>query len=170
MTEIDPLSKFGISSETVEERTALFKAEGYDRDGRICICGHPMKRHNTDTFPTTCTPSRLQCPCKKARPVIEVSDTRRFLKKTRGSGPDHALILGIHSANKAGDEIKYLSEPTCDAIIIMADGTRIQCESVGFAVPTVVSKSGIVINDEIVEKDGPTGYDVFLCEKCRGRI
>jgi hypothetical protein len=148
MTENNAFDFFDFSEEEAEQQAREFESDKYDRDGRICICGHPMKRHTSFNGMTTCSPSRLICPCKKSRPVIESSDTRVFLRKTRGSGSSHALAQGILAA-RGKHEITWLIEMKCD-----------KCGAEGKISPVAVSQAGII-------KDEPTGFDVLLCQKCR---
>jgi len=148
MTENNPFDFFDFSEEEAEEKAREFEGDGYNRDGRICICGHPMKRHTEYGGLSTCSPSRLVCPCKKGKPVLEVSDTRVFLRKTRGSGTAHALTQGI-LACKGKHEVKWLVEQRCD-----------RCKSEGKVSPVPVTQQGII-------KDEATGYDVLLCQRCR---
>jgi hypothetical protein len=66
-----------------------------DRDKRICACGHPLNSHTVGSSGVVlCTPSRMICPCKNARPVLIAGDARKFLRKTMGPGPEHALARG----------------------------------------------------------------------------
>jgi hypothetical protein len=144
MTENNAFDFFDFSEEEAVKQARLFESDKYDRDGRVCLCGHPMKRH---AF-TKCSPSRLICPCKKARPVLETSDTRVFLRKTRGSGTGHALAQGILAA-KGKHEITWLVEMKCD-----------KCGTEGKVSPVAVSQQGSIM-------DEATGFDALLCQKCR---
>ena len=148
MTENNAFDFFDFSEEEAEEQAKLFGSDKFDRDGRICLCGHPMKRHTDTGGRSACSPSRLICPCKKSRPVIESSDTRVFLRKTRGSGSGHALAQGILAA-KGKHEIKWLVEMKCD-----------KCEAEGKVSPVAVSQRGTIM-------DEATGFDALLCQKCR---
>jgi len=148
MTENNAFDFFDFSEEEAVEQARLFESDKYDRDGRICLCGHPMKRHANYGAGSTCSPSRLICPCKKSRPVIETSDTRVFLRKTRGSGSGHALAQGILAA-KGKHDITWLVEMKCD-----------KCEAEGKVSPVAVSQRGTIM-------DEATGFDALLCQKCR---
>lgn len=149
MTENNAFDFFDFSEEEAEEKAREFESDKYERDGRICICGHPIKRHAFYGGLSTCTPTRLICPCKKAREVIEASDTRLFLRKTRGSGSSHALAQGILAAKHKGQEVKWLVEMRCD-----------KCGVEGKVSPVAVSQRGVIM-------DEATGYDALLCQKCR---
>lgn len=151
MTENNAFDFFDFSEEEAEEKANEFKTDSYDRDGRICICGHPIKRHTSFNGISTCTPTRLICPCKKQRAVLETSDTRVFLRKTRGSGSSHALAQGI-LACKDKHEVKWLVEMKCD-----------KCGTEGKVSPVAVSQRGVIMEEA-------TGYDALLCQKCRTEV
>jgi hypothetical protein len=145
----NPFEFFDFSEEETEEAAKAISTEGYDRDGRICVCGHPMKRHAVYGGMTSCTPTRLVCPCKSARPVLDVSDTRVFLRKTRGSGSLHALAQGLFAAIKANHKVDWLVEQKCD-----------KCGIEGKVSPVAVSQRGVIMEEA-------TGFDALLCVKCR---
>jgi hypothetical protein len=140
---------FDFSEEEAEEQAMAVSNETGDRDGRICVCGHPAKRHNIYSGIVSCSPTRLVCPCKKLKPVVETSDTRVFLRKTRGAGPSHALAQGIFAASKKGHSVEWLIEMKCD-----------KCGTEGKVSPVAVSQQGVVMYEA-------TGFDVLLCQKCR---
>jgi hypothetical protein len=152
MTDNNAFEFFDFSEEETEEAALNISTEGYDRDGRICACGHPMKRHSSYGGLSTCSPTRLVCPCKEARAVIETSDTRVFLRKTRGSGTLHALAQGLHAAQKAGHTVKWLIEMKCD-----------KCGTQGQVRPVSVSQRGVIMEEA-------TGYDKLLCVTCRENL
>lgn len=91
-------------------------------DKRICICGHPMSRHD-ETNDMSCRPARFDCPCIRPVAVLEVPDNRYFLGRNEGSGEKHALMRGIYMARKGmgerfDDEAKWIFDfkcmnPTC---------------------------------------------------------
>ncbi len=150
----NPLGRFNISEEDIDAiiRTSAESAKA--RDGRICACGHPVNRHNTYAGLVSCKPARLECPCKKVRPVVDVPNTRFFMRKTIGNGRSHALLLGLRAAQVAEpdsmENVEWLISDVCD-----------KCGSEGKgAEPTNVTQSGMVV-------DEPHGYDVFLCHDCR---
>jgi len=120
----------------------------------------------------------MGCPCKKVKPVIAVSDTRKFLRKSRGGGRQHALMLGV-AALLATDEqvldqnrapardaegrlvrraktagtLEWLEPPACEL-----------CKRTDVGVmPYLVTKSGFAT-------DEPTGFDALLCLECRATI
>jgi hypothetical protein len=118
----------------------------------ICICGHPSGRHTMVSGITFCKPSRMECPCKAERLVLEVDDTRVFLRKTEGSGPLHALGRGMKAAKDAGKKVTWIVEMKCD-----------RCEKAGPVSPVAVTQRGSLVN-------AATGYDALLCRKCRETI
>jgi hypothetical protein len=149
MADANAFDFFDFSEEESEQTAKDILSEGYDRDGRICMCGHPMKRHNEYSGIMSCSPTRLVCPCKKSRPVIDVSDTRVFLRKTRGPGSLHALAQGILAAGKAGHKVEWLIEHKCD-----------KCGVDAKVSPVAVTQHGAIV-------DEATGYDALLCVQCR---
>lgn len=124
-----------------------------ERDGRICICGHPMNRHMAEAGRWFCTPSRLTCKCATAQPVVLTSDTRLFLRKTEGSDVEHALIRGMAAALAAGKSVEWI------------DGARVcaRCGSEG-GMPVVHTK------DLRIMHSGDSGYYSLLCETCRTEV
>jgi hypothetical protein len=120
-----------------------------ERDGRICICGHPVGRHTNIAGIVLCKPTRMECPCKSVRPVLECDDVRPFLRKTSGSGAMHALGRGIAAAHERGKNVAWLVEMKCD-----------RCQKDGRLSPVPVTKQGVASNEA-------TGYDALLCAECR---
>lgn len=155
----EALNALGLSIEDVQKaEDEMYEALGSRRyrttvDPRICLCGHPVGRHTVVGGITFCKPARMECPCKKCRPVIEVDDVRKFLRKTGGAGPLHALTLGIKSLAESGKKAKWIVDVSCDRC--GATDTPV--------VPVPVTQRGIAASH-------PTGYDALLCEKCRTEI
>jgi hypothetical protein len=112
------------------------------RDGRICLCGHPVTRHRTVEIPgrddeVHCRPGRTVCLCKRVTPAIEVRDTRLFLAKTEGPGRRHALLRGLALlAAKYPDE-----DVTPEELVVFACGA---CGSGERVVPIAVDRQGRV--------------------------
>lgn len=127
-------------------------AERGPRDQRVCLCGHAVGRHSEYHGIVQCKPSKMDCACKKVRPVIEVSDLRVFLRKTDGQGPMHALGRGMAAATKKGIEIKWLVEAKCD-----------RCENEGPISPVAVTSTLHASNYD-------TGFNNLLCANCRMEI
>ncbi len=165
------LAAMGLTPEEIDNKDAS-KANQRGHDKRICMCGHAMDRHkvtktlgtdnvtsilrsNDVTQPFTCTPNRRTCSCKTLYPVLEVSNTKYFLKKTTGSGELHALTRGIRSLSKVKDNtITWLVQPACLLCGAIDGADKI--------VPAVFNKDRTVRQIE-----GSIGYDDFLCQKCR---
>lgn len=114
MTADEALVMMGLT----EEEIARGKRGGElaRRDGRICICGHPMARHKDEAGVGVvfCRPSRLLCMCQDPYPVIEVTNTRPFMFKTTGMGIEHALQAGIFRCREKGIGITYLVVWECE--------------------------------------------------------
>lgn len=144
------LNSFDFSGDEVQE----VEQRGYEhktRDARICVCGHPMKRHTIVNGLVFCKPTRLECPCKAARSVLEVQDTRYFIRRTSGPGPEHALARGVFASINAGKGVKWVVELKCDRCKELKETLN----------PTPVTQRGVVSYDE------PTGFDALICRECR---
>ena len=120
---------------------------------QICVCGHPVSRHTVAHGATYCKPTRMECPCKSVRAVLETSDSRPFLRKTEGSGPFHALSRGIRAAIEKGLKISWMVEMKCDRCGEEADNLF----------PTPVTQNGIATQYA-------TGHDALLCRGCREQV
>jgi hypothetical protein len=140
----DAMSFFDFSEEEALQVAEEEVIRTRERDGRICICGHPNTRHSTYADVVACNPTRMACDCKQIRLVLEVSDTRLFLRKTNGSGTSHALSKSMSKAKSLGVEIKWLIDPKCD-----------RCN---------VEKP---ISPVSISQNGKHGYNAFLCVDCR---
>ena len=153
----EALAAMGLSVDDVvaaEERLEALGSRRYkESDGRICVCGHAVSRHTVTNGIVYCKPSRMECPCKKCRPVIMAQDTRKFLRKTSGAGPFHALALGMLSHVKEGLWVKWIDPPKCDRC-----GTDTKD-----VVPVPVTQQGTSVQY-------PTGFDALLCPKCRVEV
>jgi hypothetical protein len=140
----DAMSFFDFSEEEALEVAEKEIIRTRERDGRICICGHPNTRHASYADVVSCTPTRMACDCQQIRLVLDVSDTRLFLRKTTGSGTSHALSKSVSKAQSLGSEVKWLVEPRCD-------------------------KCGILkaVSPVAISQNGKHGYNAFLCVDCR---
>jgi hypothetical protein len=88
-------------------------------------------------------------------PVLEVSNTKYFLKKTTGSGELHALTRGIRALSKVENStIKWLVERTCLLCGCTTEQDRI--------IPAVFNS-----DKTLKQTEGSIGYDDFVCQKCR---
>lgn len=110
--------------EEVARRTLKIRP---DRDGRICVCGHPLSYHQGGDEDTrryleslgrevriSCQPLRQECPCQSPRAVIMAKNSRRFIMKSVGGRrSEHALHRGVLNANAHGDQFIWLIN-TCD--------------------------------------------------------
>lgn len=147
----DALAAIGMDATKVLEIDAVLRTRPAVRDGRICLCGHGVAKHLVlDNGAVSCTPSKMKCPCKNLRPVLDAEDTRPFLRKTQGSGPEHALARGIAALSEGGKEADWIIDLVCD---------RCQ-EPNGVLIPTPVTKDGRIAQEA-------TGYDALLCQTCR---
>ena len=150
----DFFSNFAVSPEEAEAALVATDRSYQARDGRICSCGHPVSKHSTisSTGETSCKPGLLLCKCEYLYPVIEVPNTRYFMRKSLGNGADHALMLGIAAANKANPfpevEMVFLIEGRCQF-----------CQKEAKVAPAHSTKSKIIMHE-------PTTHNVMLCEDC----
>lgn len=123
-----------------------------DRDGRVCVCGHPVARHTNVSGLVYCKPTRMECPCKSVRAVLDAADIRPFLRKTSGQGPLHALGRGLQACVTKEIEVRWLIDMQCD-----------RCKAKGPVSPVPVTQRGISVNHA-------TGYDALLCRECREQV
>ena len=140
----NPMDFFSSSEEETLEAIERSESSPRVRDGRICICGHPNTRHSTYGDIVACNPTRMACDCKVIRLVLETSDTRPFLRRTEGSGADHALQKAVQIAKDKKIEVTWLVESICD-----------KCQN--------KTKVDVVP----ISQNGKKGYNVFLCLECR---
>jgi hypothetical protein len=166
-------NKLGVSTEDVDKVEDRQRLKG-PTDRRICLCGHGTNKHQDPNISDVkrnryidgkvaerqyeCRPNAsVICPCKLPLPVIVVSDSRWFLRKTTGGGASHALIRGIRSLLDIDNAtVEWLIEPTC-----------FKCgdTSSGNILPVPLTKTGNLTHDGLSE-----GYDRLLCEECRKEV
>lgn len=132
--------------------------KNHQRDNRICICGHPISRHNHlvgAEHLIECKPTAMTCRCKQEhiRPVIEVSDMRDFLRKTTGNGKMHALGRGMAASFAKGHKVEWIVPISCDG----CGATDVQVS------PVNVDANGLV-------RDRETGISRLLCSVCRTEV
>jgi hypothetical protein len=114
--DTDPFEGLGFSfdeaKEDLADRSDIGRA---GKDSRICICGHPVKRHKFKDFLGyyQCLPNAQVCPCRNPEPVAKTSDLRMFLRSTRGEGHLHALGQGIVAAATNGAKFEWTIEKKC---------------------------------------------------------
>ena len=153
---LEALAKIGLTPEDVYQADLELAEqrkmkEGIDR--QICACGHAMARHTVTAGATYCKPARMECPCKRPRPVIEASDTRMFIRKTDGGGASHALSRGIVAALEKNRAVEWIIDIVCD-----------RCgEETGNVIPVPVTQNGTATQYA-------TGYDALLCYNCRVEV
>lgn len=150
----NPLAALGLDLDEVLEEDSELRTRPAKRDGRICACGHSMTKHKFDKFigVHTCKPSKMDCPCKNPRPVLEAEDTRPFLRRTQGGGARHALSRGLAALVSSGKSAEWIIELKCDGCKEDSDAL----------VPVPVTKDGFASDDA-------TGIDLLLCPTCRER-
>jgi hypothetical protein len=96
MSEI--FESLSFSEEDAEAVLDEFEAEK-SLNGQICACGHTIKQHKYSSTlnKTMCKSGKQLCTCAYVNPVLRVSNSRFFMRKSTGHGPRHALTLGILS-------------------------------------------------------------------------
>ena len=153
------MDEFDLDLEEASGYNAAYKQEPRSSDRRICICGHAMSRHHFNDYTGShyCKPGQLACACINPRAVLEVPNTRYFMRKSHGSGPKHALVLGaVASIEALGDDFsnsrKWLVEELCD---VCGQETKFY--------PVRVTPNGLALTDT----DEDQGVTAFLCLECR---
>lgn len=153
------MDEFDLDSAEVAEYNEVYRQDPRSTDRRICICGHSMSRHhfNDYTGGHDCKPGQLSCPCINPRPVIEVPNTKFFMRKSQGSGAKHALPRGIFAAiEKLGEDFneqkKWLVDEICDF-----------CKEPAKFYPVRVTPTGEILSDS----DEDEGVTAFVCAECR---
>jgi hypothetical protein len=148
--EKDPLAVFDFTEEEIIEVNETLLTAGVERDARICICGHSVRRHGgQEVGAVYCLPSKMQCPCRFLRVVVETQDTRDFLRKTVGAGPMHALGRGIQTAKEKGHWVKWVIDVKCD-----------KCGKETPVSPVPVTKQGVIMQEA-------AEMTALLCSECR---
>jgi hypothetical protein len=154
------VSDFEFDFEIVDKMNEIYKAEPRNNNREICACGHAMSRHRHDKMNNVwlCKPGQLSCDCGHRMAVIEVPNTRYFMRKSKGSGEKHALPRGIAASIKAlGDEFeakkKWLIPPVCG-----------KCGVEAKYYPVRVNAIGEILTDEQYPAIVLTA---FLCPDCR---
>jgi hypothetical protein len=150
-TKSNPFDFFDFSLEEAIKTDAALTAHR-NRDARICACGHPMARHTNVGGIVFCKPTRMECPCKASRAVLEVSDVRMFLRRTDGGGSMHALGRGLQASVVKGCEVSWLIDMQCD-----------RCRKPGRVSPVPVTQNGYA-------STYATGFDALLCADCRVEV
>lgn len=149
----EALAAMGMTTEEVSAIDSALRTRPQKRDGRICLCGHGVTKHLVTDGIVTCKPSKMDCPCKKVRPVIDAEDTRPFLRRTQGSGPRHALSRGLAALAESGKDANWIIDLTCDRCMVSTPNL----------VPVPVTPTGFATSEA-------TGYDALLCPTCREEV
>jgi hypothetical protein len=108
------LDRLGIDESEIQIHRSDLKRKEYDR--KVCICGHAMNKHKEfRSGQWQCHTAKMYCPCEIPKAVVEVSDTRFFMTKSRGYGAKHALSTGLSRLNERGGTSRLIIEPVCFA-------------------------------------------------------
>lgn len=146
----EALRAIGLDPEDTIHTDQIMRKRTRKRDGRICICGHGAGRHQETAGRQTCNPSAMKCPCRSFRPVLEVEDSRVFLRETLGPGKLHALSRGIAASMELNKKVEWIVELACD-----------RCkDSEKIVTPIPLTENGYVANY-------PTAVTALLCHECR---
>ena len=150
---LNALAALGISYEDAKEVSDVLLTTP-NKDDRVCVCGHTMSKHNVGSNGVvSCKPSRYECPCKRAKPVLTCDNLRPFMRKTDGHGTRHALVMGIAKAIEIGATVKWIDDPlTCE-----------KCGTEGHVQPVILTQKGF-------KTEYPLGYDYLLCNKCFSEV
>lgn len=127
-----------------------YRVKNRERDGRVCACGHPVTRHSGIAGEYVCQPTKMECPCRKPKPVLESSNTRFFVRKTVGAGAMHALGRGLAAAIEAGAECEWIVDLICEKCNEESDQLT----------PVAVDQFGVFVNE-------PARFNALICRKCR---
>jgi len=149
----DALAMMGLTPEDIDQADvdlAEQRKAAAAVDRHVCACGHGIGRHTVVHGIVMCKPARMECPCKRARPVLVAQDTRMFIRKTTGGGAAHALARGIRESLAKDKSVEWLIDLVCD---------RCGQESNNI-VPVPVTQGGTAVTRA-------TGYDALLCPECR---
>lgn len=149
----DALEAMGMNVDEVMEVDSVLRTRPPQRDGRICLCGHGISKHQSFSGRVVCKPSKMDCPCKKIRAVIDAEDSRPFLRRTQGGGPMHALSRGLAALAASGKDAQWIIDLECDKCHEYSDNL----------VPVPVTANGFAAEEA-------TGYDALLCPSCREQI
>lgn len=158
MTPEEALAVLGIDIDLAIADNKKIQETG-PRDNRICVCGHGVNKHDPAGL-IQCKPNALVCKCKVARPVLETTDTRLFLRKTEGFGSKHALSRGItglyltNAKKNTNKSITWLIPLACDRC--KKDSPKL------IPTPLTLHAKTVATID--------TGLNALLCEDCVAQI
>lgn len=166
-------SIFGLSEKEIAEALAVANGKRESVKGLVCICGHPAGRHIETEYRgekrVRCTAHKnsentsAECPCKAARVILKVEDSRGFLRKTMGAGALHALVLGIASSRERVRQAYADGKRDNDKFEIewLID---LKCDKCGTyekeVLPCPVSDRGVVVSNS-------AAVTLLLCKDCR---
>jgi hypothetical protein len=158
-TGLQALEALGLSLEQAILIDDSHRGRPKTRDGRICICGHSKNRHKQAAGEWLCVLPKFRCGCKSPNYVLDVSDTRSFTRRTKGSGMNHALYRALAAnaqAEKDTNETKPVVWLVSQPLVCMKPG----CNSTEGVLVTPVSEFGIAVDYE-------SSHNAFLCVECR---
>lgn len=148
----NPFEFMDFTIEEAQFEDDRLRSKPAERDGRICLCGHPVGRHTQAGGIVFCKPTRMECPCKSVRAVLDTDDVRPFLRKTEGAGTMHALGRGLAAAVNKNKKVTWLVDMVCD-----------RCKAEGPVSPVPVTQRGVAMSKA-------TGFDALLCRACRTEV
>ena len=140
------LAELGLPEEQVDFE--LDELEQEMKSKKVCICGHPMRRHSLLLDNWDCQPARIWCPCSKPIPVLEAEDLRLFQCQTFGWGARHALTQGIRKSDKALRATRLLANAHCWI-----------CEGLGTLYPTPLDGNNFPTKQ-------PAAINALFCQSC----
>ena len=157
------MDDFDLDFDEVLKANDRYRITVRNDDRRICACGHGMSRHRRDDIKhiNVCKPGAYQCPCLVPKPVLEVPNTRFFMRKSAGSGEKHAIAMGYAASKEAYSEEEFSARARW---LIPKE-----CEFCGAETnyyPVRVTPTGKVLFDS----DEDEGVTAFLCSECRDPV
>ena len=143
------LESIGLSLDQMDSYMISIRTGIGDFDRQICICGHPMARHERSGEFSSCTVSKSWCACSSPLPVLEAERIKPFRFASTGFGQKHALSKGVYAMQRQGHTASWLIDPMC--FKCKAEDVQIQ--------PAPLSKT-----KKIIDRSGYT--NVLLCMPC----
>ena len=156
MSAEEALAMIGLTADDVDEADVALAEQrkiNASINRHVCACGHAMSRHTVVHGIVMCKPARMECPCKRSRPVLLAQDTRLFIRKTEGGGAAHALSRGIRESMAKGKSVEWLIDLVCD-----------RCGR------DTVSVTPVPVSQQGTARPYATGYDALLCSDCRVEV
>lgn len=147
------LRSIGVSDEEMDTYMNSLKTGIGNEDNHVCICGHLMRRHESNEAGICCNVSRSWCDCSAPLPVIEPDRVKPFQFASTGHGKRHALTKGLYALRKEGYKARWLIEIAC-----------FKCKTTNQPIhPAPLNRSGRVTN-------APGHRNVMLCQPCIDEI